>query len=119
MTISGSTNSSSLVSLLKFDKTSFLFTADVKPDIQNKIIEEFPEVSNSTCVKLPHHGGKLNDKFKTALDAKFYVISVGDNEYGRPFMDKFKDLEGDLFRTDKKGDIVMESNGKVVVLKDE
>lgn len=112
--IEGSTNENSLATWLTFGSTSFLFTADIKKKQQRAIIENFPVVKEADCVQVPHHGGKVSTKFADFLGPKVYIVSTGKNKWDKPFFKELAKLQGDIYRTDVSGTIVVESDGKTV-----
>lgn len=114
--LSGSTNQNSVVTWLTFGETSFLFTADIKKSQQKEIMALFPEIQSADCVQVPHHGGKISRKFAEFLGNKIFVISTGENEYEKPYEQELEKLEGEIFRTDQHGAIVLESDGSTVRL---
>ena len=67
-------------------------------------------------LKIDHHGSDsaTNEEFLDAVDPKSAVISCGvDNKYGHPAKDtlqKIKDREIELFRTDKQGTVIASYN---------
>lgn len=131
----------SLVLLITYGKTRFLFTGDIMANGQLRVRKALQQeeglLSNNkgwvSLIKMPHHGA-YNDKYGfqdsnlNALlyeyDPSYFIISVGtNNQYKHPhqetldllenFVEK-SDLNWDdhIYRTDEHGDIVVRSNGK-------
>ena len=125
----------SLVLLITYGKTRFLFTGDIERSGQLRVAERFEKDGKTqgvwiSLIKMPHHGA-YNDNSGLPENAlyrllfeynpSFFVISVGaNNQYGHPHketMDMLSDyvggqLNGYVYRTDKQGDIIVHSNGK-------
>ncbi len=74
----------------------------------------------SDVLKVGHHGSKYSSssEFLNAVQAKYGVIQVGaKNKYGHPAFPTLRRLDQanvQVFRNDRDGDVVMESDGKVV-----
>lgn len=133
----------SLVLLIVYGKTRFLFTGDIMANGQQRVREALQQektiLSDNrkwvSLIKMPHHGA-YNDKYgfhDSNLNALLYefnpmyfVISVGaNNQYKHPDQDTLdlleqyvakQDLKWDdhIFRTDERGDIIVRSNGKEI-----
>lgn len=129
----------SLVLLITYGKTRFLFTGDIQRNGQLRVIESFENQQKKrddwvSLIKMPHHGVYNDDSglAENALyrllweyDPSYFVISVGaNNQYKHPHqetIDMIKDMvvkakkldwNDHVYRTDEKGDIVVRSNGK-------
>ncbi len=113
-------NNYSIVMKVTFGKTSFLFTGDAEEETENEILENNFNI-NSDILKLGHHGSATSttDEFLWAVHPKIAVISVGkDNDHGHPHKEILSKLEKQniqIFRTDKDGTIVLESNGEKII----
>ncbi len=107
-------NDNSIVSRLIYKDTSFLLTGDIaKSEID--ILNTYADIS-ADVIKVAHHGSKSssNEEFISAVDAKYAVISVGENYYGLPsyaVIDSFEQLGAKVLRTDESGSIVFYSDG--------
>lgn len=129
----------SLVLLITYGKTRFLFTGDIERSGQLRVIEYFEKNQEKqddwvSLIKMPHHGA-YNDDFGLAenalyrlfweYDPSYFIISVGaNNQYKHPHqetMDMIEDMvveakeldwNNHVYRTDEHGDIVVKSNGK-------
>ncbi len=125
----------SLVLLVTYGKTRFLFTGDIERQGQLRVIQALEKKQNfdgESLIKMPHHGA-YNDKsglpenalyrlFNT-YDPQYFIISAGiGNIYNHPHQDTIQliknKLESDhlkwdnhVFETSKCGNIVIESNG--------
>lgn len=110
--LKGSPNENSLVLKLAYGKIAFLFTADIQPAQQAKILELYPEISDSDCVQVPHHGGLIDERFARAFPKAIFIMSTGKNIYGKPLSDELEKLPAEVLRTDIRGTILVESNGE-------
>ncbi|MBD3272068.1 MAG: MBL fold metallo-hydrolase [Elusimicrobia bacterium] len=115
-TLNGSKNNNSLVLYLTHSQTSFLFTADVGPEVQQRLAREFPDkLGACAVVKLPHHGDILDSEFETAIaNTRYPVIMVAENEYGLPSIQTVQFFGKRLLRSDYRIDIVIQSDGSSV-----
>ena len=126
-------NNDSLVLLITYGKTKFLFTGDIEENAQKRIYEKYQDKNGIDkgykldLIKIPHHGaytGSLNAFFRTFMP-KCVVISVGQgNRYGHPdqrtldlLSNKKSDWHPKVYRTDQNGDIIVKSNGKEISVK--
>ena len=109
-------NDNSLVLLLEFKETSFLFTGDIGAPVQDEIISLNPDIFPALDVlKLPHHGDALSDSFSEAVSrVPFVVLTTGKNKYKLPLIKTLKFFGKKILRTDYCIDIVLESNGAAV-----
>jgi len=116
------TDNDSLVMLISYGKTRFLFTGDIEYDAQKRIADKYvndkDEEFKINLMKMPHHGsseGSLN-RFVRTFMPDYAVISVGQgNRYGHPHketLDLLDQAEVKVYRTDLNGDILVKSNGK-------
>lgn len=134
----------SLVLLITYGETSFLFTGDIEKEAQSSASAKLREMADvldggENLIKMPHHGAYNSDPFLpdnasdnslatlvSAAYAKYFVISVGKNDYGHPdpktleIIDQaapkgYKKTEY-LFQTNNNGDIVATSDGKKITV---
>lgn len=113
----------SLVLLITYGSTRFLFTGDIEDAAQTRISDQYQksdEPYKIDLIKMPHHGsytGTLYRFLRTFLP-DYAVISVGaGNPYGHPHKETLGLLDSKtwkpmLYRTDQNGDIFVKSNGK-------
>ena len=127
----------SLVLLVTYGKTRFLFTGDIGEDPQRRIQLKYENPEDKPfkidLIKIPHHGaGFSNSPYKRAgvlnefirvLDPDYAVISVGKNNgYGHPSKETLHLLEQadvKVYRTDENHNIFVKSNGKTVSVESE
>ena len=101
--VSADQGNDSLVLLITYGKTRFLFTGDIVEKAHSRVANVLREMSDElktgeNLIKMPHHGGYNADpslpsgasdnSLATLVDAayaKYFVISVGEgNSYGHP-----------------------------------
>ena len=109
--LSGGPNNNSIVVLITFHKIKILLMADLESEGQKELMDAFPEINGVDAVKVPHHGGPLSDEFIKTFEDKVFIISTGDSKWGWPSEDELKRLKGRIFRTDRDGTVVLESDG--------
>lgn len=115
--LKNTSNDTCVVSKIIFGKNSFLFTGDISSETEENILglRGLP----SDVLKVAHHGSKYStsDLFLENVKPKIAVIEVGKNSYGHPTSETLQRLENfgiKVFRTDKDGDIKMESDGSSI-----
>lgn len=119
----------SLVLLITYGKTRFLFTGDIEDTAQKRIADKYTnqkdEAYKIDVMKIPHHGASSSNsqngtgalyRFIRTFMPDYGVISVGTgNPYGHPqkeTLDLLKDAGVKIYRTDVSGDITIKSDGK-------
>ena len=117
-----SLNDYSIVIKLSYGKNSFLFTGDGEALAENEIIEKGFDLA-ADVLKVGHHGSNTSntEEFLKKVNPSYAVISLGeDNKYGHPHkevMDRLEKREMTIYRTDKNGTIIAESDGESIVFK--
>lgn len=119
---SSTEDNDSLVLLITYGKTRFLFTGDIEDSAQKRISETYTndkdEPYSIDLIKMPHHGANSNSlyQFIRTFMPTYAVISVGkSNQYGHPSretLDKLNDADIQVYRTDESGNITVKSDGK-------
>lgn len=110
------TNNYSAVVKLIYGNTTYLFTGDAEDSAEEIIIDSDVDLK-ADVLKLGHHGSSTSTSqaFLDLVDPDIAIISVGnDNNYGHPHIETIAKLTNkaiDLYRTDKLGTIVLESDG--------
>ncbi len=112
--LDGDLNDNSIALRIKHGKGSLLFLADVGPKRQDELLAKFPELRKASLIQVPHHGGALSEAFIAAFQKKTFVVSTGPNPWGLPYEDQLLKLNGTVYRTDKNGTIVVESDGNAL-----
>lgn len=125
----------SLVLLVTYGDTKFMFTGDIEDNAQKRIYERYLNAEGKDkgykidLLKLPHHGaynGTLYAFLRT-FKPDYVIISVGQgNRYGHPkketldlMTNEKSEYKPQIFRTDKMGNIVVKSNGKELTIETE
>lgn len=107
-------NNDSLVVRAETGGVRVLFTGDIEPPAQQKLLSSGIDL-RAEVLKVPHHGSaRTLDRFLTAVDADIAVIGVGlDNDYGHPSPHLLDALAasgvGMVLRTDLDGDVALVS----------
>jgi competence protein ComEC len=117
-TSSSNPNLDSIVLRLNYGDFSALFTGDAEDVVQQQLIllEKMPP--ETTILKIPHQGSAdcCDEEFIRKLKSQLAIISVGrQNRFGHPHpktIDKLKDLDIEVLRTDQKGTIEVISDGE-------
>jgi competence protein ComEC len=121
-------NDDSIVLLLQYQNTRFLFTGDASKRVERKLLDQDIQ---SNVLKLGHHGSRTASdeeflqKVKPPSDNFYTVISSNDKDgkgkrYGHPHKEtlgtlkRLRDVK--LYRTDLHGTIVMVSDGSSVTV---
>lgn len=98
-----------------------LLTGDIEEIAENQILEEYKnneQILKSTVLKVAHHGSKTSStqSFLEKVQPKIALIGVGkDNSFGHPndgVLERLKNLNTKIYRTDTMGEIVLEINKK-------
>lgn len=114
-------NNNSIVCNLHYKNFSMLFTGDIEEIAENEILNYYSSNINllkSDVLKVGHHGSKTSsiDEFLRVINPKIAVIGVGkNNNFGHPnkdVLDRLKDLNASIYRTDLNGEITIEINSK-------
>ena len=111
-------NDWSLVTKVTYGSTSMIITGDAESISEKEIVKKYGS-STLDCdiLKSGHHGSSSSscDEFLDAIDAEIVVISCGaGNKYNHPntdTMDRYREREMEIYRTDLEGTIVYVSNG--------
>ncbi len=127
-----SQDNDSLVLLITYGKTKFLFTGDIEYNAQKRIYEKYQDKDGVDkgfkidLMKMPHHGaysGSLQGFLRTFMP-DYVVFSVGqENSYHHPkektlelISDKKGGFHPTILRTDQDGNITVKSDGKKLTI---
>ena len=124
-------SNNSLVILVTYKNTSFLFTGDMPFEMEDEFVDKYSQRYaqresdiNSLnppiiLLKVSHHGSGLSTKYRflDMLLPQYAIISVGEgNRYGHPsesVLSILRDARVDkVYRTDQDGTITVRSDGK-------
>jgi competence protein ComEC len=109
---------------LSWDNVSFLFTADIRKDLEFELIGQRANL-RSTVLKIAHHGSdtSTSQHFLAVVDPEVVVICVGrDNPFGHPSPEVLEILidrlgEDNVYRTDQDGTIEFVTDGETLWVK--
>lgn len=113
------TNDTSIILMIEYGETSFLFTGDGERDAEQAVLNSGADLS-ATVLKIGHHGSDTSTSYVwlNEIMPEYAVISVGkDNSYNHPtdaVLSRLRDADVTTYRTDLHGDIVAVSDGKTV-----
>ncbi len=118
------TNDTSIVVMLEYGDTSFLFTGDMEVAAENDMLDYWDgKVDwNVDVLKVGHHGSTTSSgyRFVYETDPEYAIISCGkDNSYGHPhdeIVDRYNDAGIPMFRTDELGTILAVSDGREITI---
>ena len=111
-------NNSSIVIQLNYLKQNYLFMGD-----SEKEVEDSRDWNKINVLKVGHHGSSSSstEKFLNQTRPDIAIISVGlNNQYNHPSEDvlnRLKNLNTTVYRTDEDGSLLVESDGKQNVIK--
>jgi len=116
---SADVDNNGLVLRVSWGNVSFLFTADIREEVEFELIGQRANLK-STVLKVSHHGSKTSttSQFLAAVDPEIAVIPVGaDNPFGHPGLEVWERLigrlgEGNVYRTDEDGTIEFITDGE-------
>lgn len=103
-------NDNSVVFVLRYGETSFLFTGDISQQQENNILLSGVNI-DSHIIKVAHHGSKYSSSsvFLHAVSPRFAIISVGkSNRFKHPHYQTISTIHQEniqLYRTDEQGTI--------------
>ncbi len=112
-------NNTSIVLMITYGSTSFLFTGDAEREAEQAILNRGADLS-ATVLKVGHHGSDTSTTypFLREIMPQYAIISVGEgNSYGHPTDDnlsRLRDADVTVYRTDLNGDIFLTSDGQTV-----
>ncbi len=112
----GSTNNKSIVLLLSYGDTDFLFTGDAEAEAEASMVSAYliPDVE---VLKVGHHGSKTasSRQFIEAARPEVAIYMAGEgNSYGHPHEETIATLDdfgAVIYGTDIHGTIIVETNG--------
>ena len=107
-------NNSSIVLKLSYKDTSYLFMGDATSVVEKKLNKS---KLHANVIKIGHHGSEYSstETFIKSVNPQYAIISVGkNNSYNHPsstIINRLKDNNIKIYRTDEDGTIVLNSNG--------
>lgn len=112
-------NNYSTVIKFNYGNNKFLFTGDAQKLSEDEMIKKDYDLS-CDVLKVGHHGSRssTSDEFLKLVTPKIAVISCGKgNDYGhphKPTLDKLKNINVIIYRTDIDGTITLVSDGNKI-----
>lgn len=111
------TNNTSIVLMIRYGETSFLFTGDAEREAEQALLDSGAELK-ADVLKVGHHGSDTSTSYPFLREVmpEYAVISVGEgNSYEHPEegpLSRLRDAGCKILRTDLNGDIIISSDGK-------
>ncbi len=123
--VGSDSNNNGVVLRLVYDEVSFLLTADIEAEVEERLVREGYALE-STVLKVSHHGSRSSTtpQFLAAVSPRAAVVSAGaDNPYGHPHpevMGRLKATLGEemVYLTAEQGDIEFITDGKRLWIKE-
>lgn len=115
-------NNYSVVIKITYGNTKFLFNGDAHKLSEKEMLSKGYDLS-ADVLKVGHHGSSSSSskEFLDKVNPKIAIISCGkNNDYGHPHKETLDELNKrkiKIYRTDKDGTIVLESDGKKIIKK--
>jgi competence protein ComEC len=117
-TLYSNEHSRSIVTKLKYENTEAILIGDLNIEGETNISGIYGKFLKADILKVSHHGSKNASSILFLINCKpeYAVISCGkDNLFGHPselVLNKLELLGAKVFRTDKDGAVIFESDGK-------
>ena len=113
-------NMASIVIHVEYGSTSVMLTGDAPLEIENYLVDTYPQFLHSDILKLGHHGSKTSssEKWLDAVHPQYAVVSAGiGNKYGHPHQSVMqavfaRNIQSSHTGTD--GTVTFYSDGKTV-----
>ncbi len=121
-------NNNSLVLHIRYGKIAFLLAGDIEKEGMAALVAgvqeggQTRELFPAAVLKAPHHGSTagIDLEFARLVRPQVVVISVGPNPFGHPspeFLKFWQEQKATVLRTDSRGAITFETDGKELFLK--
>ena len=113
-------NTASIVMRLEYGSTSVMLTGDAPAEIEQYLVETYPQYLASDILKLGHHGSKTSTSqaFLDAVSPQYAIVSAAvGNRYGHPHQEVMQRVFGrkiQLFHTGTDSTVTFYSDGKTV-----
>lgn len=115
-----SANACSVTLSLQYGLFQVLLTGDLEKEGEEIVLRRLKEGGSAgfTMLKTAHHGSKnsTSDAFLSVVNPQIALISCGKrNRYGHPhreLLERIKDIQSRVFRTDESGAVRVFSDGK-------
>jgi competence protein ComEC len=116
-------NNASTVALIRVGDVRMLMMGDAEREEEEWLLDHEMELLPADVLKVGHHGSATSStaRFLDAVRPRIGLVSVGaGNTYGHPSMKVMADLAErgvEVARTDLRGTIIVETDGRVVRLR--
>lgn len=109
-------NDYSLVSMLQYGETNFLFAGDSEEARIDELFEQIPNLQ-STLLKVPHHGSLMDnsEEFFKAVSPEYSVITSDKKKMYENVTKILQNLNSEVFVTND-GTITVQSDGKNITI---
>lgn len=113
-------NAMSVVTRVDYGDHRFLFTGDAEEEVEQDLLDARADLK-ADVLKVGHHGSRTGtcDDFLRAVSPAYAVITSGaENAYGHPHkqvLDALEEAQVTTYRSDLNGDVVITSNGNVLM----
>ena len=115
-------NDLSLVLMVQFGETKFLFTGDMEQLAEGHMLDYWGEDFDwhADVLKIGHHGSYSSSGYRLLREVAptWGIISCGyQNEYGHPHdstLSRLRDAEVTIFRTDLAGTVIAATDGETL-----
>lgn len=118
-------NNNSIVVRLDYQDFSCLYTGDIEKEREIDLYSKTENLLDVNILKVPHHGSNSSStpEFIKTVSPEIVIICCGeDNRYGHPHnevLTLYYDLGIDVYRTDKHGTILIQTDGTEYVIQTE
>lgn len=117
-------NNTSIVLLVEFGNTRFLFTGDAEREAENDMLDYWDGKLNWNVdvLKSGHHGSSTSSGYRFIYETnpEYAVVSCGkDNDYGHPHRETvalYRDAGLPMLRTDELGTVLVVSDGTDITI---
>jgi len=116
------TNNRSIVLKLAYRNRRFLLTGDIEQEAEAGLVQCGRDL-RADVLKVPHHGSQTSStrKFLEAVTPSCVVFTVGFrnifNLPNRKVLNRYEDLGCRIWRTDRDGAVMIETNGEKLTVK--
>lgn len=113
-------NTASIVIRVEYGSTSVMLTGDAPLEIENYLVDTYPQFLKSNILKLGHHGSKTSssEEFITAVAPTYAVVSAAvENRYGHPHQEVMQRVFAHNIQashTGTDGTVTFYSDGKTI-----
>lgn len=111
---SSNVNDLSLVLLIEYGDTRFLFTGDMEKDAEDRLLNSWTDI-HADVLKVAHHGRDTSSThmFLRVVNADHYVVS-SRTELAKSVRERLLASGGEVYITSERGTIICRSDGSEV-----